>query len=54
METNDLKTLTRWLEEEKADAKRRSALHRIYHRLSQVRREIELAELDRIAVGRGG
>lgn len=54
MEINDLATLERWLSEEMSGARRRSALRRIYHRLSLVRREKELRELDGMAVEKGG
>jgi len=46
METSDLKTLEGWMAEEKDGARRRSALHRIYHRFSQIRRDTEIAELN--------
>ena len=53
MQTEDLSLLEAWLEEEKGDARRRSALHRIYHRFNMLRSRRDHAELDRIANGEG-
>lgn len=49
METEDVDMLIKWLEEEKNGAKRRSALHRIYHRLNTLRSSRDHEELDRLA-----
>ena len=48
METEDPDLLTAWLDEEKADGKRQSAMFRIYHRLSAVQRKLDREALKRV------
>lgn len=48
METEDPDLLTAWLDEEKADGKRQSAMFRIYHRLSAVQRKLDHEALKRV------
>jgi hypothetical protein len=48
MKTEDVETLTGWLDEEKTGAKRLSAMRRIHHRLNSVRGRLEYKALDKV------
>jgi len=49
MATDDLVVLAAWLDEEKAGLKRRTAMHRIYHRLNLLRQRRDHEAIDRLA-----
>lgn len=51
MATEDTKLLTEWLREEETGLRRKSALHRIYHRLNILRSRQEHERLDKLASG---
>ena len=51
MATEDLKLLSAWLDEEKVDARRVSAMLRIFHRLNMLRGRAEREALRRIGEG---
>ena len=52
MAVKDIELLDGWLEEEKVGSKRQFAMRRLYHRISTLKRERDLAELDKIAKGK--